>query len=260
MNIRILAGRGIAVKAHDIALGIDSSLASVSRSLEGAGEINRPELALAEQKEVGPALGTDVASQDLAARVDLVRMGFERAGDINGREFAVAEQEAVGVLVPIQTLRGCDQAVTSHDVAAGVNPKRQSGRSAGEIDLSELAILLSQVSVPFPLHKCMPHDVAAGVNPICIGGGTPGEINPRKLAILASQKAVAAIVGSAVVQSDNLATSIDINGIGEATIATRGINGCEGLCEGFALGHGPLRGQRRGRGHLIASAPNQSRE
>src|SRR3981081_227371 len=76
--------RDSAVIAHDVAASVESSIGSVNRglnsageinrrepqlrrdwrkrnSLKGAGDITRREFALAEQKEMGPTFGTDIA-------------------------------------------------------------------------------------------------------------------------------------------------------------------------------------------------------
>src|ERR1700694_4040600 len=88
----------IAVITHGVAARIESSIGSINPSLNGAGEINRCEFAVTEQKEMGRSLGSviTVAPQDLAAVVDLIRLASERAGDINCREATLPEKKTVG--------------------------------------------------------------------------------------------------------------------------------------------------------------------
>ena len=96
MNICGITGRGFAVPAHDITLSIDSGRASSAWVLERAGEIDRCEFSLTEQKQMGPALDPDVAPHYLAATIDLERVSFESARHLNRREQAVAEQKPAG--------------------------------------------------------------------------------------------------------------------------------------------------------------------
>jgi hypothetical protein len=121
-----MAREGSALPAYNVAARIDSNMASTSRASKGAGEINCGELAYTEQIGMEPALGTEVAPHDLAARVDLGRSGSDVAGDINRPELASAEQVAVGGLVLFRetSRRHSDYTVISYDVAAGINPER----------------------------------------------------------------------------------------------------------------------------------------
>lgn len=200
---------GNAIRAHDVAVGIDPDRRWKGIGLERPGHVNRGEFSLAQQEGMPIPIGILVAANDVASRVDLERVSHYRAREINRREGPSAQQEAVipeiGAVRYWRTPRGI--AVRADDVPAVIDPKGMRVARVGDIDARDGAAAPQEAVEPTISPLVPTDDITMGVDPL--GSGVRrADIDRRERALM--QQIAMVLCVSAGISADNGSARTDV--------------------------------------------------
>src|SRR6516162_399673 len=157
---------------------------------------------------------TNIAANDLPARIALVTVRFVPPGEVYRRIPGFTEQKAVEIFTILSKAGIPDRAVASRDLAPVVDAIRLGENRSGRINYRDITPD-EQEAMPYQFtgKNVIPHNVTAGIYPESLGAASSGDVERGELPCRASHITMQ-LAAAVAVRPYNCAVCIHIVAIG----------------------------------------------